>query len=489
MPTPVTVQRFPGLDLRDDPAEAGAIGMFNVDLDRLGRVRSRYGFAQFDLTAVGGTHVDLIGVSGDRLYAASVGVASSTVVDKYDSAGTKTNIGTTGGGTVVTQDLVSLGTPTSTLIFLSGIGSTMQKVSGGALASSVGKPGFLAVTPWDNRLVQGAFSAAADSPTGANGSLHTVAFSDAGAPETYGANNYVHLRPGDNEQILGMVTWRDYVFVFKQTAMFVFYGTSTDGTGNPIFNYRRIDLPHLYSGVPATVPIRIVAANRHGVFFAARDGIYRTTGDTPVKISGPIDTIYRQAAGDFNLVDLVSLSATDSRLFVNYTADVADHVTLVYDCEFDIWMAWGLDPSGAVKQIVQAPLLTSAGEPHALWFIDVSSPTHIMKMSSAATTDNGSNIASYYQSGWSDFGSPYDKRLTDLALWGTGTPTVSIFTDRGSTDANAAAVTLGTSPAVARGVRRTGTNGRQFSWKVSSTSGAWLVSSLEAYLADERQIV
>jgi hypothetical protein len=67
-----------------------------------------------------------------------------------------------------------------------------------------------------------------------------VRFSDAGVPETFGANNYVDLTPGDGEHVNRLVAWGGDLYAFKDTKSFVFYGNSVDSSGNPVFNYRTV---------------------------------------------------------------------------------------------------------------------------------------------------------------------------------------------------------------------------------------------------------
>jgi hypothetical protein len=52
----------------------------------------------------------------------------------------------------------------------------------------------------------------------------------------------VDLTPNDGEVITEWRVGAATLFVFKQTKFFVFYGNSTDGSGNPVFNYRSVDL-------------------------------------------------------------------------------------------------------------------------------------------------------------------------------------------------------------------------------------------------------
>src|SRR5262249_12658681 len=132
--------------------------------------------------------------------------------------------------------MVNFGTGTSAYAYVATDPATnpLYRWDGSAWTNpAIGYPGqFLAVTPGDNRVVL------AD---GLRGNQSRVRFSDPGAPETFGANNYVDLTPNDGEAIAGVATWQNYVVVAKQTKFFVFYGTSSDSTGQPVFNYRTVN--------------------------------------------------------------------------------------------------------------------------------------------------------------------------------------------------------------------------------------------------------
>lgn len=497
-PSVVEVAQFGGLNLRDDPQEIGwqgAIDLLNVERDQLGRLRQRNGHTLFsdsgDPLSVHAAHQS---AGTDYLLTYTTtgsGGTTQILLTRVDVAGTKTaytawTVGLWAQPTAVVQ----FGTPTSELTFIAsaafgGNNATLRKFDGSSVAKSTGDPRFVAVTPIDNRLVQAGFTAAAGSPTGANGSRSTVFFSDAGAPETYGANNYVHLTPGDGEQILAMATWGTYLFVFKESKFFVFYGTSTDGSGNPVFEYRRVDLasPLSDEDYADNSLHRLAVAGESGLYFATRDGIYQTTGGGPQRISGPVDPIFRQEAlPHFNDVGrLTGLSFADDRLFASYahTNNSAESM-LVWNPRTDIWLRWRLHGTSVVPW--NGTLYHSS---HLLGGTYATSPA---ANSNAATTDAGTAIDSRYVTGFSDLGSPgIEKILRELRIDGTGTIGVSAAINDSATTDTAATITLGTSPAVAQGRHRYSRRARNIAVRFDDVSGApWSVYRFLAEFQGER---
>jgi hypothetical protein len=161
-----------------------------------------------------------------------------------------------------------------------------------------------------------------------------VHFSDAGDPETFGVNNYVTLWPGDGEGITGLVRWRDMVFAFKRSRFAVFYGTSTDGTGNPIFNYRSVD-----AGV-GCLQQGAAVAGEDGVYFATLTGLYRTTGGDPVLVSKPVEPwLHRDVTVPAVISGNPTLAYHRGRVYVNYPSA---GVQGVYDTQTGEWTAWNL---------------------------------------------------------------------------------------------------------------------------------------------------
>lgn len=478
------IQQFGGLQLSSDSGDVGlthAIAGLNFDLlpDRT-KVYTRAGSVRVgSANALSGDHCHGLmpaRFSSTDYMLAVLSSGSTWYLDRVTTSGTVVAVGNWAGGAGgAFPVMVPFGTPTSTLAFVAIGDTTMRKYDGTTLSTSTGKPKFIAVTPWSNRLVQGHFAAAADTPSGANGSTSTVFFSDAGAPETYGANNYVHLRPGDGEQITGVVTWRDLTFVFKETVAFVFFGESVDSTGNPVFNYRRLTLP---SAVNKTLDFSMMSAGRRGVFFIANDGIYLTDGNQPEKVSGPLDALFEAASSSYNLY---GLSVTEERIaFIHDTGSTISHYVL--DERHGQWSVWQFQ-QGATSMF--APL-TSWPSPfpfgHVVFF---ALGDTLYRTSPTATDDQGVAIVSSYQTGFSDLGYPGQKVVRQQQVWGTGSLTASMAVDYGSPDSGTA-LTLGVSPAVDEGLDRIARRGTYFSTKVAASSGYWAVNAISLQVRDGR---
>jgi hypothetical protein len=488
--SPFVVEEFGGLNLRGDPGEVGAQGavdLLNVDLDRQGRVRSRDGYDNFT-SAAAASRLDGI----RAVQSSSLGGGLPTVRQMLvsSSAGafyraytyTGATISDRTGITPYEADFTRFGDPTDQMVYASstdtdpvtgtGTANTVYKWNGVVWAAATGVrlggagnyPLMLEGKPGDNRLV-GAF---------ATSSYSRVGFSGAGTPETWGANDYVDVTPGDGERITAMVAWRDMVFVFKETKFFVFGTTSTSGTGSAIFNYRTVA-----TGVGA-VGRACAVASPNGVYFLSRRGIYRTTGDAPQLVSRAIDPIFRGGASSFYTGGVLNtayiarcqLMWHDERLFFAYpsgTATANDRL-LVFDPETDQWLLWDVPANGLSSYF--------NGTEQQLAFTYATGSNHVGVLSGSFTTDDGTAIASRYQSGFYEAGKPGADTFTrSTRLWGTGTPTLGVLTNYATSDTDAAAVTLGTSPATAEGIRSRSYQGRVFSHKLSATS-AWSVNRI-----------
>jgi hypothetical protein len=485
--SPVAVPGFGGLILYPDPQEVGtqnAVDLLNVDLDLRGRVRSRDGFAAFTASAAASRLNDLTPFykanSTTRQLLTSSNAGS--FYRAYSTAGAIVADQSLGVSEIFNADFTRFGGPSAEVSYAtSSAGSPttnsqandVYKWDGAAWTAATGVrlggagnyPMMLDVVAAENRLV-GAFVNSASSRVG---------FSGAGTPETWGANDYVDLTPGDGERITAIVSWRELVVVFKKTKYFVFTGSSVDGTGNPVFNYRPVN-----TGVGAIARL-CATATPNGVYFLSARGIYRTTGADPVLVSRDIDPIFRGSSSSLYLGGVVNHAAIeqcrlawhDERLFFSYpsgSATVNDR-TLVFDPETNQWLLWDLAPNSMTSFRV--------GDAAELVFTYASGSNHIGRHSSAYTTDDGTAITSRYQSGFYELGQPGQDTYTRYTrLWGSGAPTLSVFTDYGTTDAVAAAVTLGTSPTVAEGYHQKAYKGRLFSHKLSGTT-PWLVSNLQ----------
>lgn len=471
--TTQSINRFGGLDLLNDPLDVGperATYLNDVSVDRPGLIRSRDGYDQWNtstLSASGYSALFPSPTNGGTLIGMRYSAGGNVNLDRFSTAGVATNIGSfaSGSGTYSLAQ-ASIGTLTTTSIYIAlviaaGVGVTLRKYDGTTLSTGTGKPLFVATLPTSNRLVQGGYYAAADSPSGVNGSRSTVFFSDAGAPDTYTAANFVTLRPGDGEVITGIVQWRDMVFVFKQSAVFIFYGESVGPTGLPVFNYRRVDLPAYIPDPVQLAPFTTyVTAGPDGVYFSTPAGIYRTAGDSPELFTRPVNRIFSTdptvpgtIAIDFGItggldIQAASLSWAARRLHIGYLNQSFEPRQLVYDTRTDQWTIWSMP----TRAFAAYPPVASASASDYIFFPNESSAVNDIYVSGPAyTDDNGTPISWSYKSG--QYALEDDGRATitrELAMWGSGTVTAKIANDDGALDAGSAVV-LGTSPAVARG--------------------------------------
>jgi hypothetical protein len=331
---------------------------------------------------------------------------------------------------------------------------------------------FLAVQPQDNRLVSAAF------PTNRS----RVHFSDAGDAYTFGANNYVDVTPGDGEEIKNIISWRDLLFVFKGSRFFVFYGNSTDGTGEPVFNFRTVD-----TGIGLLASKAICAAH-DGIYFLGQRGVYKTTGGDPVLVSGVIDPYFRGEAQPpaflSSIADPTYISVTSAMcahqdriyLAVPTTGATQNSNLLVYDTRQGWWSLWDL----------QAAAMASWGSTlgrEELYFANLAAAVcSVRRVTYTATQDVGVAIDGRYRTGFWNAGEAGREAIVREWLFdGTGTLEVHTATNDSAIFGPVfnASVPLGVSPAVAQGRDRNAVKGRNVSLGWSSLF-PWSVSRITA---------
>jgi hypothetical protein len=476
--------RFGGVDLSRDPQEIGpelAVDLLNVDFDRPGRVRTRDGYD--NLTAAAYTLrlrylTPYYKTDGTKQFIACTETLSggTETIKAYSTAGAVVGSGggIDGGGLGrVYSAGVRFGTPTAEYMYIPGVNAAagVYRWDGATFSLVVTMPiaKWLTVSANSNRMVAANYPATNPSRVG---------FSDAGDAETWTANNFVSITPGDGEGITALATWRELVFAFKETKFAVFTGESVGGDGNPVFNYRMVE-----NGVGAVGP---VCVGRPGVFFINRRGVYVTSGDQPRLISGALDPLFLGTAdtpytGDpINMAEIesASLAWVGERLYaaVATGASTSNDRLLVWDSLLDQWTVWNVPAAGMCGFRV--------GDSEDLIFSYATGSNHVGRVNSSYTTDDGTAISSFWQSGFYELGSPGADAYTRYTrVWGYGSPTVSVLTDHGTSDSSAAAVTLGTSPAVAEGYHGVSYKGRLFSHKLSASSGTWSASRLQQDVA------
>lgn len=487
--TPYPIPTFGGLNLTDDAEEVGAreaIDLLNVDLDTHGIIRTRRGLQAMILNAPlgAGDYHRITEGPGGFMYGiriADSGGIITTHVDRSTAGfpGLWTNIGFYVGN--LPTSLVRFGTPTTDYLYIADPQNPVERVTSAALTTpaTMGAPGYLAVSATSNRLVQGWYAAAADSPSGANGSRSTVFFSNPGAPETYTATNFVQIRPGDGEEIHAIVTWENLTFVFKETIAAVFYSEDVGPTGLPVFNYRTITLPTALNPNLIFTGKASVVVGTDGVYFVGTRGIYRTRGNTPELISGKIHNVFHGSASDnYQLAadTTIYLSWADEHLYLHYTAEDTTAKVLVWDRLADTWTSYEVLNNTTIQTVAAILPTTFADDP-----VFIAAGTNVYRFRKSFNDDASTGFDSYYQSGFYAPAPGLVSTLRMTKLWGSGGPTLNIFTDHASNDplTRGAAVTLGVFPSVIKGYHKKSYQGELFSFKVSLSSGAWALHRLE----------
>lgn len=392
------------------------------------------------------------------------------------------------------------GTATTNYTFTGSGYDVLKTWSGSAWASVSSSPkgSCLAVTPSSNRLVATRFGTTDGGPdASANSSSPShVYFSDPGDPTSWPTTNYVQLDPNDGEQITAAVTWREYVFIFKETRFYVFTEESTDADGNPVFNYRKIDV-----GIGCAGP-RAVATDENGVYFVDRTGVYLTTGEAPVKLSEAVDPLFYGedtdyvADLDFDLIStpyhMNAVLWQDLLIISNYNTGATAVTTLVYDTKDGWWSRWQplLSPGcWATYRIRGGPDLLIMGT------VATSNQKKVFEYTPSVATDDsaggGASIVSHWQSGFTDLGIAQNKRIRQVKVWGSGVVRIKTFFDFDTsttptvTDFDFTAIS---GPAVNVGLHRTSVRGTTFGFRLDDLNGAWSVHRIEPQISSPRQV-
>jgi hypothetical protein len=464
--TPYSINTFGGLNLAVDPADAGAasaVDALNVTLDRPGQVATRPGVSLLTNAVPNANHLGRFDNGGTPQIVAVDSVGGHIYV--RDSAGASVaSVAATAYGMAKTG-----GTTAGAMWFSTNAGLYKWTGSGSitlTVTSALAKAPLCA--SWRTRLVTG--------QTNATLNLSQVAFSDAGDPTTFGATNWVDLDPGDGERVAALIPWRELLFVFKATKMYVFYDTATHADGTPEFVYNRVSVSKgLFSQDFSVSPLACAAPD--GVYFVADDGVYRTTGNTPVKVSAALDPWWRRET----LPDLTGLptpfvawglSYARGKLYLslfNANTGLVGNCA-VYDIASGGWTAYDL----AIQSVAD---FAFTNQPDPI----LSTPGGIYRHGYAYTDDAGSAIAWRWKSGKYGLAKPGEVAITqESRLFGTGTPTLTLSSEMFADQSGS--VTLGTSPTPAEGWLQKDQEGQYFSHTLSG-SGPATVESLTHYIS------
>lgn len=444
---PFSADQFGGLDLRSDPEEVGlsmAVDILNVSLSRNGRITTRDGYSSLYAGPAGVTNIfplstETVLASFDANSIKAVALFSGTATATASIASSVSSIATAGGS--------------GGFYYTDGSSAQVKKYLAGAFSSPAGlaniKGLFLATFPLEDRLV------VADAVN-----TGRVIFSEPGTPEVFNydtvptpdVGDYVDLEPGDGEQITGLAVYGTQLFVFKKTKFFVFYGNSIDADGNTRFNYRMVNTGVGCWQTSSNENRVLTAVHTSGVYFVAQDGIYRTIGGEPVRVSDPISPLFKGA--NIPIPPSFLLDTTPAIIwgFLGVAADrlyacnTGGSGTYVLDLTTGGWSAYDWGASAVFEGARLASGLDTNGYRGAA-VIGIAGALHLSNQSK--TTDNGSAISWRWLSGAYNLSDPGRAAITlESRVWGTGTATLKVANDHGSVDAGSA-LTLGTSPATA----------------------------------------
>ncbi len=425
-----------GLNLRDNAhqvAQDEAIDLLNVVFSERGAVSQRYGYAQLTGTALT-NQVDSLGVYYTSTGTKQLLAGCGTRLEGISTAGAvvASATGLTGGP----YTFARFAAPGSELVYTGNGTDTLRKWDGSAWSAptatvdgtgsrAMPKGGCVAIQTPDNRLVVGGFATSTGGPNAATTNPSRVFFSNPGLPETWETDgvaprgaNYVDLTPGDGEQIMGMASWRNTLYVFKESKFFVFYGNSIASNATPIFNYRTVD-----TGI-GLCSRRAVAAGYDGVYFMDRTGVYKTTGDEPQLVSSVIDPFflggasvyYRRSVLNHAKLTNSAMAFHENRLYLSVTtgSSTTNDSMLVFDPRFKWWSLWDIPASALASFRVSNQAELVFGYP--------AGAKEIGRYSSAYTNDDSVAITSRWRMGWPDFKIAQIKTVREIQLWGTLLP-------------------------------------------------------------------
>ncbi len=410
-----------GLNLRDKSdtvSDAEAIDALNVVFTRAGAVSQRDGFGVLTSAALNNQPDSMIDYtnSGTRYLVVGNGSRldslSTTGVSQGNAAPTASPHYFARYGAPGTEQLY-IANGTDQVRLLDGTTYSIPDFELDDDSTDVALvANYLAVDATSNRLV--AADLTGSNFTNANDSS-TVRWSEVGEPRLWAQTNFNRLSPGDGENIMGVVSWRELIIVFKETKFFVFYGTSIDSTGAPVFDYRVVD------GGIGLASSRAVSVAKDGVYFLDRKGVYRTRGAEAEYMSTEVEPIFRGGTSAFfqggellhSQITNCVMHVHEERVHLAYTStSTTNNYMLVYDTRYGWWSLFDI-PASSMASFRPA-------DNFELVFGYSAGANDVGRYSSLYTADASANIASRWQSGWNNYGQPSQKTVRETQVTGEG---------------------------------------------------------------------
>lgn len=446
--TPVPAAPFSGgLNLRDSyevmqPSQA--YDLLNVTFDERGGVRQRPGFSEFApksgsplVIGEATNRFDSLGAFYTTGGTKHLVCGAGSRLEVYDTTGASVTTARTTGVTTSPHFFCRFGGPTSQFMFVANGTDTIQRWDGTNWANGSYTGGFtpdgmfLAVTPWDNRLVNARMA----SNTAGGDNRSTVRFSDPSSPLAWQTDNWVDVVPGDGESIMGMCSFDNYVIVFKESRFFVFYGTTINAEdGSPEFNYRAVE-----ASVGLAAPNALCVAP-DGVYFLAQDGIYKTNGGYPAKVSELVEPLFFGEAPDlysgstinWAQISKARMAYLNGQVFLAVPTGSASYNDrlLVFDVAGGWWTAWDI-PAAAITpfKIGANPELVFA---YGDGYKRIGRVQEGLGSDAALSATDSGDIFSFVKTAFNELGSTVHKSVRESQVWGSGQIRFALTDDFGS---------------------------------------------------------
>jgi hypothetical protein len=466
-----------GLNLRDKADAIGdkeAMDVLNVTFTERGAIRQRDGYVDHtpgDLT----NRVDSLAPYYNAAGSKQLVAGCDTRIEVVSSGGVV--VGSTSGLLGGPWSFARFGDPLHEYLYAANGLNTFQRWNGstwatgdvlatvngvanvampraGALCVTASTPGATSGTNASNRLIATAYGTQVNAgPGGTESTPSRVHFSNAGQPEVWETDgdpgapgvrpvrgrNFIDLTPGDGERIMAAVTWRELVFIFKETKFFVLWGEGTAADGTPTFMVREV------VNAIGLATAQAVAVGRDGVYFMNRRGVYRTSGGDPTLLSDVISPMWTQDPDVYFQSSPINLARIDQtrmlwhmeRLYVAIPTGeaAANDRVLVFDTQHGWWSLYDFPASSLASFRADVRPVVCFGYSIG--------PNRIARQQLHASDDRGQRITSRWRSGWLDFGASQQRTIRERRVWGSGAVVVSPSTDYNPTSAFTADVILG----------------------------------------------